>query len=83
MMYILELNHWERYEYNETKAIAVSNDVDKLKLLASENPHVYDEQWGTRTDFTPFLEFDHDYSENDPTDCYAKSTYIIRIIEYR
>ena len=44
-MYILELRQWEKYEYDRTISIAISESDNKLKELALENELIFDEQW--------------------------------------
>lgn len=77
-MYILELNQWERYEYDNTIAIAVSEDINKLKELASHNNLVFDEQWAEKPDSVLNLTFDIDYNEKE---IYSCQTYVIRPIK--
>ena len=42
-MYILELRQWEKYEYDRTISIAISESDNKLKELALENELIFDE----------------------------------------
>ena len=79
-MYILELRQWERYEYDRTISIAISESDNKLKELALENELIFDEQWEFDSNKQSInLVFEKQYYINK-TELYSCQEYIIRKI---
>ena len=57
-MYILEITYYERYEYNYSRVVAVSDSRAKLVEYAATLPEwnsVYDQQWTLKADSSMFI----------------------------
>ena len=79
-MYILELRQWEKYEYDRTISIAISESDNKLKELALENELIFDEQWEFDSNKQSInLVFKKQYYK-DKTELYSCQEYIIKRI---
>ena len=80
-MYILELRQWEKYEYDRTISIAISESDNKLKELALENELIFDEQWEFDNNKQSInLVFKKQYYKDSKTELYSCQEYIIKRI---